>query len=119
MAPIKLILNGERPMSLNDIYAGVHWTKRKAEADRVHLLVRQAIDPDTCKVADELVDIVVTVYFKNRPLDASNIFAKLYEDALKGWLITDDSPEYVSSVTTRSRIDKTQPRVEVEIVPAE
>ena len=64
---------------------------------------------------DVLVDITITAYFDKRPLDASNICAKLYEDAIKGWLIVDDSPKYVRSVRTVSEIDKQRPRVEIEV----
>jgi hypothetical protein len=42
---MKIILNDEQPISWNSLYAGKHWTHRKREADRVHMLVRAAIDP--------------------------------------------------------------------------
>ena len=113
---MKIVLDGERPQSLNKIYSGVHWTKRKAEADRVHTLVRAAL-PLVYKPFDVPVRIVVTAYFKNRPLDASNIFAKVYEDGLVGHLLVDDSPQYVTEIATRSRVDRKNPRVEIEIIP--
>lgn len=63
----------------------------------------------------EPVDITVTVYFKSHPQDPDNICTKLYIDGLVGHIIEDDSPRYVSSVMSRSRIDKERPRVEIEV----
>ncbi len=114
--PITLILDGERPISWNQYYSGKHWSKRKAEADRVHMLVRSAIDPD-CQIFNCPVDLEIRAYFKSKPQDASNICAKVYEDGLIGWLLEDDSPEFVRSMTTVSLVDRKQPRVEIEIKP--
>ena len=61
------------------------------------------------------VAITITAYFKGRQLDPDNIASKFYIDGLKGWLITDDTPKYVDSVTTRSRVDKLNPRIEIEL----
>ena len=111
-----LILPNERPMSWNEMYAGLHWSARKAEVDRVHMLVRASIDPDW-PTYKKPVAITITAYFKAKrgQLDASNIAAKLYEDGLIGWLIVDDKPEFVRSMTTVSLLDKNNPRVEIEI----
>ena len=43
---ITLTLIDEKPISWNKMYAGLHWSKRKDEADRVHLAVRVALDSD-------------------------------------------------------------------------
>lgn len=110
-----IVLPGERPASWNWYYGGTHWTKRKAEVDRVHQIVRSALTGNEIPY-HQPVDIEVIAYFDVRPLDASNITGKLYEDALKGWLIVDDSPRYVRSMKTVSLIDKTNPRVEIVIV---
>lgn len=111
---MKIILEGERPISLNDWYSGKHWSVRKAEADRVHRIVRGGIDPNW-PMFEVKVDIVVTVYFKNRPYDSCNIPAKPYIDGLIGWLIQDDSMKYVRSTKTIPLIDKANPRVEIEV----
>lgn len=110
------------------MYSGVHWSKRKAEADRVHQLVKYS--QATLQLAggasivvpvyrleqfDLLVDIQVTAYFDKRPLDADNICSKLYIDALKGFVLINDTPKYLRSVTTRSVTDKENPRLEIEI----
>ena len=113
---ITLTLIDEKPISWNKMYAGLHWSKRKAEADRVHLAVRAVLDP-ACDTFENPVEITVRAYFKNQreQLDASNIAAKIYEDGLIGWLIKDDTPEYVRSMTTVSLLDRDNPRVEIEI----
>ena len=115
---ITLILEDERPTSWNKYYSGKHWSARSAEADRVHMLVRSVIDPDW-PAFDCLVDIVVTVYFKNNKirLDASNITAKLYEDGLVPYLLKDDNYNHVRSVKTITLLDRDRPRVEIEIKP--
>lgn len=109
-----IILGGERPISWNKFYSGGHWSERAAEAERVHLLMRSAINPN---IAAHVVPVHIHViaYFDKRPLDADNIAAKLYIDGLKSWLIRDDTPECVRSVTTSSRIDKSFPRVEIHL----
>ncbi len=113
---ITLTLIDEKSISWNKMYTGFHWSKRKAEADRIHLAVRAALDPD-CHIFENPVEIEVRAYFKNKreQLDASNIAAKIYEDGLIGWLIEDDGPEYVRSMTTVSLLDRGNPRVEIEI----
>lgn len=111
-----LTLLDEQPISWNKMYSGQHWSKRKEEVDRVHLAVRGEIDPNW-PMFDMPVHITVTAYFKNKSvqLDASNVAAKLYEDGLIDWLIEDDSPQYVRSMTTVSLLDRDNPRVEIEI----
>jgi len=114
---MKIVLEHERPVSWNMAYAGRHWSKRKADADAVHLLVRAAI-PRNARQYSEPVDIVVTAYFASRPLDADNIMAKLYIDGLVGRLLVDDNPKWVRSVKTVSLVDRRRPRVEIDIEPA-
>ncbi len=111
-----LILPGEQPISWNKMYSGQHWSKRQAEALRVHLAVRGEIDPNW-PMFDGPVHIIMTAYFKNKrvQLDCSNIPAKLYEDGLIGWLIEDDGPQFVRSMTTVSLLDRDNPRVKIEI----
>lgn len=116
MIQVTLTLEGEQPMGLNRLITRTHWSDRNAEVGRVHLAVRAALDP-TCKPFYKPVAITVRAYFRNKrvQLDASNIPAKLYEDGLIGWLIEDDSPKYVRSMTTVSLLDRQTPRVEIEI----
>ena len=114
---VTIHLPGERPPSWNKAYAGQHWTARKAEADRIHQLVRATIDPGDCAPFTVPVDIDIYVFFANRPLDADNIPAKLYVDALKGWWLTDDDRRFVRSVRTVTDVDKRNPRVTIEVTP--
>lgn len=109
---IRLILAGERPASWNIFYSGQHWSKRRAEAERVHWLVRAAI-PAGIQMITVPVKITLLAYFDKRPLDASNIAVKFYEDGLLGHLIQDDTPRFVRSVETVSLIDRRNPRVEL------
>jgi hypothetical protein len=109
-----IVLPGERPCSWNKFNTGVHWTKRKKEVDRVHMVVRAALTGDETPYTHP-VDIQFVAYFDKRPLDASNIYVKPYEDALKGWLIVDDSPKYVRSVKALSAISRQNPRMEIII----
>lgn len=116
MAKKTITLNDEKPISWNKFYAGVHWTKRKMEVERVHWLVRSELNGDE-RMFDGPVKITVTAHFKSKQLrlDASNICAKLYEDALIGHLIEDDNPDHVVSMTTISKLDRSNPRVEILI----
>lgn len=115
---VLIVLEGERPLSWNKYWSGMHWSKRSAEKERVKMLVRAEIDPN-CQMFDQPVEIRVKAFFKGRQQDCSNICVKPYEDALIGWLIKDDSPNYVQRVTTESHKDNKRPRIEIEIVKAE
>lgn len=112
-----IILEDERPKTWNRYWAGVHWATRKEEADHAHAIVRAAIDPNV-KPFDCQVNITVTTYFKGQMQDSPNTCTKPYIDALIGWFIVDDSPEFLDEVTTRSRKDNDNPRVEILITPA-
>jgi hypothetical protein len=109
----KIILSGERPKSWN-VLKRLHWAKWQNEVDRCKWLILEAIRPSA--PINEPVDITVTVYYAGRPHDASNVPAKLYEDGLvAAGILHDDAPRYVRSMTTKPRIDKNHPRVEIEI----
>lgn len=118
---MKIVMPNERPVSWNKIYESRHWIFRKNLASNVHRKVIRRLEEmgyrplDKTKMFTKPVEIDVTAYFKNRPLDADNIGAKLYIDALKFICIMDDGPKYVRAVTTRSRVDSQNPRVEIEI----
>ena len=110
-----IVLNGERPVSWNKYWSGMHWSKRSAEKDRVKMLVRAELDPN-CQMFAQPVEVRVRAFFKGKLQDCSNICIKPYEDAIIGWLIEDDSPEYVTAVRVESHKDNKRPRVEIEIV---
>jgi hypothetical protein len=114
MRELTITIPDEKPPSWNTYYSGKHWTSRQAMAKQKHMLVRAYLDPDM-KPFDRPVDIVMTLYSKARPMDADNLCAKLYVDGLVGWVVEDDSPKYIASVTTRSRVDKKDPRLEIYV----
>ena len=120
---MKIILQGERPWSWNKMYSGIHWATRAKEAARVHELVwyeylenHRDITAAAPPIFENRVDILVTVYFKNKPMDADNICDKFLIDGLIGIWLADDTPEYVRRVSTQSEVDKENPRMEIEIV---
>lgn len=91
---LPLKVTGEYGM--NKIYAGVHWSKRKKQAEEIHNLVRYELYRQ--KIPRRMFQKPVELIFKyNSRLDLSNhsYLAKLIEDALKGYLIADDSRKYV------------------------
>lgn len=61
------------------------------------------------------VTIDIVAYFKENALDPDNIPAKIFIDGLKGFILHDDTWKDVSSVTTRSRMDKVNPRIEIVV----
>ena len=117
---MQITIEDYRPPSWNRFYSGMHWAKRKVLADEAHLLVLLSVR-DQCPDADmfsECVDIEMVTYFKNRPQDTDNLTAKLLIDGLRhAGILSDDTPQQVASVTTRSRVDKEFPRVTIQITP--
>lgn len=110
-----IVLPGERPTSWNKYYSGAHWSERRDEVNRVRQVVRAALTGNE-EPYPFAVKIEITAYYDNHPLDCDNLAAKLYIDALKGWLLRDDTPQCVRSVTTASFVDKANPRVEIVIM---
>jgi len=87
MSGVVIQLQGERPISWNTFYAGMHWSVRSHEAQRVHDLVAtqclvQHIDTD--EPFSKPVIVHFYVGFNKRPIDPDNIAVKLYIDGLKG-----------------------------------
>jgi len=85
---------------LNSIYSGKFWRRRKEDSEYWHKLVKaqllkQRITPGIYKKP-----VCITFYW-NDNMDCSNhaYIAKMIEDALKGYLIKDDSRPYVKRVS--------------------
>lgn len=85
--------------SLNSIYAGKHWTKRRADKEYWRFLVlselkRQGIKPEAFHVPAEIT------FTWNDHLDCSNhaYMGKMIEDCLVGYLLQDDSRRYVKRI---------------------
>lgn len=86
---------------LNAYYAGKHWAQRKKDADELHDLTHWAMRK--CGVPRRVADRPVELRFLfNDNLDCSNhaVLVKAIEDAMKGWVIRDDSRAYVQKITT-------------------
>ena len=79
------------------MWAGVHWTKRKALKDKWRVMTMEATLNKGYKMFQHPVAITVYAYSR-RPLDASNVCIKPMEDALIGVVLHDDSPEWVKSL---------------------
>lgn len=110
----KIVLIDERPKSWN-VLKRLHWREWQDEVERVKRLIVSALGGIRQPIGGK-VKITVTAYYKSRPHDASNVPAKLYEDGLiAAGLLTDDNPAFVDEMTTRSRIDRERPRVEIEL----
>jgi len=109
-----ITLPNERPLSWNKYWSGMHWSARNREAVRVHSLIKYST-LKTKGLFKTLITVKITVFFDKRPYDPDNIAAKPYIDGLKGIFITQDTSKYIDSVTMISRIDKDNPRVEIEL----
>lgn len=82
--------------SLNKIYAGRHWNKRKQDANFWHMLVKAEMSRQ--KIPKRIFQKPVRIRFRfNSQLDIDNhgYIVKLITDGLKGYLITDDTRQYV------------------------
>ena len=95
---INLKVTGE--YGLNKIYAGVHWSKRKRQAEEIHALVRSELARQRIRKRIFEKPVRLKFYYNSR-LDISNhgYITKMLEDALKGYFIADDSRKYVRGIT--------------------
>ena len=118
MRTLSIVLDEAIPVSWNALYAQGHWARRSEMVDAVRIQVMAALHalptyPDTFL---RPVHVTIRSYKKARAIDADNVAAKLYIDALKACgVLVDDDPRYVDSVTTVSRVDKAKPRVEIDV----
>lgn len=86
-------------ISLNQWYAGKHWTKRKKIKDEYYLIIKSQ-----CKHVFEksqAYDVEYSFFFKKNPLDASNCVAmlKMIEDVI----FVDDRYNVVNRLSIMSR----------------
>jgi hypothetical protein len=75
-----IIIEGLPKISLNEWYAGTHWSERKRIKDVYKLIIRSRhIEPFT-----EPCDVEYLFEFQSKPLDCSNCVAmlKMIEDCL-------------------------------------
>jgi len=86
--------------SINQIYAGMHWGKRKALADEKHWLIKAQILSKVKSFKPPLFKkafVSYEIYFKsNIRRDWDNLFLKLYNDGLvQAGVIPDDDSEHL------------------------
>ena len=85
-------------ISLNSIYSGKHWTKRKADKDNYTLIIKSQFKGVFSK--DKTYNVHYTFFFKSRPLDTSNTvyMLKMVEDVI----FEDDSYKIIPKLTIES-----------------
>ena len=110
MEPVVLCLDYPKDYGktygMNRLYAGVHWAQRKQAAAFWHTAVQAALRRQGIRRKPFECPVIITFAWNDR-LDLSNEAwaAKMIEDGLKGWVITDDSRKYVHEIrhTTHGR----------------
>ena len=118
MRTLSIVLHEAIPVSWNALYAQGHWARRSEMVDAVRIEVMAALHalPTYPDAFERPVHVTIRSYKRARAIDADNVAAKLYIDALKACgVLVDDDPRYVDSVTTVSRVDKAKPRVEIDV----
>lgn len=88
--------------SLNAYWAGKHYRQRAQDARDIHALVVLALRQ--ARIRKQPFKGPVRIIFDwDDNCDCSNhaALAKMIEDAMKGWIIQDDSRRYVKEVTNR------------------
>lgn len=106
-AYFKVIL--PKKISLNKIYAGVHWATRQKLADIFH---SEFLDKKSLKITEYPVEILYDFYFLKQPLDTLNCayMAKMLEDGMvRNGILKGDEPNYVTSSTLMSQKSKKYP----------
>lgn len=84
---------------LNAYYSGKIWQARKSDADYWHKLVWAELERQ--KIPKKIYNepVFIRFWFNDRlDIDNDSIYMKLTIDALKGWLIQDDSKKFVRRV---------------------
>ncbi|MGJ8525198.1 hypothetical protein LMG33818_000906 [Halomonadaceae bacterium LMG 33818] len=107
--------------SLNSIYAGIHWSKRKKHADAAHWAVKSAVTNTGIKRIDSPVGLSFTPVLGKgkRALDCSNYgyAVKLLEDGLvRAGVLADDTNQYVvaTCITKPVRGETTGMLIQIE-----
>ena len=87
---------------LNAYYAGLHWAVREQRADAWHRRVHAALRDESIRPRLFRKPVRITFFWDDR-LDIDNhaIAAKCTVDALRGYLLENDSRRYVRAVGHR------------------
>ena len=88
-----------KQFGMNAIYAGKHWSQRRADAQAWHAMTVSAINAAHIRKRPFENPVVITFLWNDR-MDCSNhaYMAKLIEDGMKGKLIVDDSRRWVKGI---------------------
>lgn len=88
-----------REYSLNSIYSGKHWAKRRSDKEYwkqfvLDELKKQGIEREYCEYPVEII------FRWDDPLDCSNhaYMAKMIEDIFVGYILIDDNKKYVKRI---------------------
>ena len=89
-----------RRYGLNAYYAGKHYQQRKRDAQELHALTWAALKKARVKKQPVETPVEVRFYWQDG-LDIDNhaVIGKAVVDALKGWVLPDDSPRWVRKVS--------------------
>lgn len=95
----EIVLFGLKKISLNQWYAGIHWSQRKAIKDKFAFVIRSQFKARFSK--KKRYEVHYDFGFKKNPLDAMNCvaMAKMIEDVI----FEDDKWDIIESVTIKSR----------------
>lgn len=95
---MEIILRDIPKHSLNEVYSGIHWTKRKKHKDIYKLLIKNQFKDVLSK--DKQYSVSYTFQFKKSPLDTSNCvyMLKMIEDII----FEDDTYKIIPELTIRS-----------------
>lgn len=84
---------------LNAIYAGKHWSRRRADSEYWHAITRAAIARAGIPRRPAQQPVEITFRWNDRlDLDNHAYIAKMIVDSIKGHLIADDSRRYVRRI---------------------
>lgn len=84
---------------MNAYYAGKHWAERKKDSEFWHMITRAEMRRQG--IPKKVISGPVTIqFFWNDGLDIDNhaVMGKMIVDAMKGWVIEDDSRRYLKGV---------------------
>lgn len=85
---------------LNAIYAGKHWSRRKADSEYWHMLTQAALFRAGIPRRPAQKPVTITFYWDDRlDLDNHAYMRKMIIDGMKGWVIVDDDRRYIRWIT--------------------
>lgn len=91
-----------RQYGLNSIYAGKHWSKRKADAEYWHRITRAAMAREGIGKNPIGKPVTVCFWWNDRlDLDNHSYMGKMIVDGMKGYLIPEDDRRYVAEIIHR------------------